>query len=75
MGLNWSFVRSVDPGLLARRVQNDETELLKLIGDILEISRDVLRAVDLNHGGAARLVGLPASHEQPVAYLTGLAVH
>jgi transposase len=31
--------------------------------------------VDLNHGGAALLIGLLVSHGQPVAYLTGLAVH
>lgn len=61
--------------LLSRRVQNDETELLQLIGDVLDISRDALWAVDLNHGGAALLIGLLVSHDQPVAYLTGLAVH
>lgn len=61
--------------LLSRRVLNDETELLQLIGDVLEISTDVLWAVDLNHGGAALLIGLLVSHDQPVAYLTGLAVH
>ncbi|WP_406724030.1 IS110 family transposase [Streptomyces sp. GD-15H] len=61
--------------LLSRRIPNDESELLALIGEVLEISRDVLWAVDLNHGGAALLIGLLASHEQPVAYLTGLAVH
>ncbi|MFE6339105.1 IS110 family transposase [Streptomyces sp. NPDC057798] len=61
--------------LLSRRVENDETELLALISDVLEISRDVLWAVDLNHGGAALLIGLLISHDQPVAYLTGLAVH
>lgn len=61
--------------LLSRRVANDESELLALIGDVLEISRDVLWAVDLNHGGAALLIGLLVSHGQPVAYLTGLAVH
>ena len=32
-------------------------------------------AVDLNHGGAALLIGLLVNHGQPVAYLTGLAVH
>jgi len=36
--------------LLSRRVLNDESELLQLIGDVLEISTDALRAVDLNHG-------------------------
>ncbi|MGP4053030.1 IS110 family transposase [Streptomyces sp. 2A115] len=61
--------------LLSRRVSNDEAELLQLIGDVLEISRDVLWAVDLNHGGAALLIGLLVNHGQPVAYLTGLAVH
>ncbi|MFE6622626.1 IS110 family transposase [Streptomyces sp. NPDC057740] len=61
--------------LLSRRVLNDETELLQLIGDVLEISADVLWAVDLNHGGAALLIGLLLSHGQPMAYLTGLAVH
>ncbi|MDT0399831.1 MULTISPECIES: IS110 family transposase [Streptomyces] len=61
--------------LLSRRVLNDETELLQLIGDVLEISTDVLWAVDLNHGGAALLIGLLLSHGQPMAYLTGLAVH
>ncbi|MER7465391.1 IS110 family transposase [Streptomyces sp. NPDC097981] len=61
--------------LLSRRVANDESELLALIGDVLEISADALWAVDLNHGGAALLIGLLVSHGQPVAYLTGLAVH
>ena len=61
--------------LLSRRVHNDETELLQLIGDVLAISGDVLWAVDLNHGGAALLIGLLVAHGQPVAYITGLAVH
>lgn len=61
--------------LLSRRVQNDEIALLALIGDVLAISDDVLWAVDLNHGGAALLIGLLSAHGQPVAYLTGLAVH
>lgn len=61
--------------LLSRRVHNDETELLELIGDVLAISGDVLWAVDLNHGGAALLIGLLVAHGQHVAYLTGLAVH
>ncbi|MBB4779950.1 transposase [Streptomyces rapamycinicus] len=61
--------------LLSRRVLNDETELLHLIGDVLAISADVLWAVDLNHGGAALLICLLLSHDQPMAYLTGLAVH
>ncbi|MER6091831.1 IS110 family transposase [Streptomyces bluensis] len=61
--------------LLSRRVRNDETELLELLGDVLAISDDALWAVDLNHGGAALLIGLLVAHDQPVAYLTGLMVH
>jgi transposase len=61
--------------LLSRRILNDETELLALIGEVLALSDDVLWAVDLNHGGAALLIGLLIAHDQPVAHLTGLAVH
>lgn len=52
--------------LLSRRIVNDETELLALIGDVLALSDDVLGAVDLNHGGAA-LIGLLIACNQPVA--------
>ncbi|MGW2113145.1 IS110 family transposase, partial [Streptomyces sp. NPDC001948] len=61
--------------LLSRRVLNDETVLLELIGDVLALSEDILWAVDINHGGAALLIGLLLSHGQPMTYLTGLAVH
>lgn len=61
--------------LLSRRVVNDETALLELISDVREISAEVLWAVDLNHGGASLMIALLAGHGQPVAYLTGLAVH
>ncbi len=61
--------------LLSRRVLNDESALLELISDVLEISAEALWAVDLNHGGARLLIALLVAHEQPVAYLTGLAVH
>ncbi len=61
--------------LLSRRVLNDETELLKLVADVLELSQDVLWAVDINHGGAALLLGLLVNHDQHIAYITGLTVH
>lgn len=69
------MINAEDTRLLSRRVHNDETELLELIADVLEISHDALRAVDLNHDGAALLTGLLANHQQPVAYLTGRPVH
>ncbi|MFK0064275.1 IS110 family transposase [Streptomyces sp. NPDC091046] len=61
--------------LLSRRVLNDETILLELIADVLTLSEDVLWAVDINHGGVALLIGLLLDHGQPMAYLTGRAVH
>lgn len=44
--------------LLPRRVLNDESALLELIGDVLDLSEHALWAVDINHGGAALLIGL-----------------
>jgi transposase len=61
--------------LLSRRVLNDEPALLELVSDVLAVSPEVLWAVDLNHGGASLLIALLVGHGQPVAYLTGLAVH
>ncbi|MFC8793385.1 IS110 family RNA-guided transposase [Streptomyces cinereoruber] len=61
--------------LLSRRVLNDETELLQLITDVLEISSDVLWAVDINTGIAALATGLLLNHGQPIAYLTGRTIH
>ncbi|MFE7213291.1 IS110 family transposase, partial [Streptomyces sp. NPDC057611] len=61
--------------LLSRRVLNDEAALLELIRDVLDIDQEVLWAVDVNHGGAALLIGLLLNHGQSMAYLTGLAVH
>ncbi|MPY34691.1 IS110 family transposase [Streptomyces adustus] len=61
--------------LLSRRVQNDEPDLFQLVDDVLAISDDVLWAVDINHGIAALLISLLLNRDQPIAYLTGRAVH
>ncbi|MET7391859.1 IS110 family transposase [Streptomyces sp. NPDC005529] len=61
--------------LLSRRVLNDESALLELIRDVLDIDRDVLWAIDVNHGAAALVIGLLLNHDQSMAYLTGRAVH
>lgn len=61
--------------LLSRRVLNDEPALLGLISDVLAVDVDVRWAVDLNHGAAALLIGILLSQSQPIAYITGLAVH
>ncbi|WP_382464709.1 IS110 family transposase [Streptomyces noursei] len=61
--------------LLPRRVLNDEAALLELIEDALALDTDVLWAVELNHCGAALLIRLLLSHDQPMVYVTGLIVH
>lgn len=61
--------------VLSRRVQNDEPDLLQLVDDVLTMSDDVLWAVDINHGIAALLLGLLLGRNQPIAYLTGRAIH
>jgi transposase len=62
---------------LSRRVANDETALLELLGDVLELSEGepVTWAIDLNAGGAALLIALLAAHGQKVLYIPGRTVH
>jgi hypothetical protein len=42
---------------------------------VLADQGEVLWAVDTSHGCAALLIGLLLAENQPMAYLTGLAVH
>ncbi|MER6474646.1 IS110 family transposase [Streptomyces collinus] len=62
---------------LSRRVDNDETALLKLIADVLELSEgdSVTWAVDLNAGGAALMIALLTDNSQQVLYIPGRTVH
>lgn len=62
---------------LSRRVANDETTLLNLIGDVLALSEDepVTWAIDLNAGGAVLMIALLASNGQQVLYIPGRTVH
>ncbi|UIJ59432.1 IS110 family transposase [Amycolatopsis acidiphila] len=63
--------------LMSRRVLNDETELLRLIADVIALGTDnaVTWAVDLADGGAALLIGLLAAHDQWLLYIPGRAVN
>ncbi|MCZ1020915.1 IS110 family transposase [Streptomyces noursei] len=61
--------------LLSRRVANDEAELLKLIGDVLDLGEEVTWAIDLNAGGAALLIALLVNHGQRLLYIPGRTVH
>jgi transposase len=63
--------------LLSRRVANDEPELLKLIGDVLDLAdgRDVTWALDMAGGGPGLLIALLVNHGQELVYIPGIAVN
>ena len=63
--------------VLSRRVPNSETELLQLLGDVLELAGGdpVTWAVDLNAGGAALWIALLVNHSQKLLYIPGRTVH
>src|SRR5215203_3455049 len=63
--------------LLSRRVNNDEAELLELIGAVVDLADgdQVCWATDLNAGGPALLITLLAAHSQRLLYIPGRVVH
>ena len=63
--------------LLSRRVNNDEAELLELIGAVVDLADgdQVCWATDLKAGGAALLITLLAAHSQRLLYIPGRVVH
>jgi transposase len=60
--------------LFSHRVENDESDLLKLIEEVLCLTAEVLWAVDQPGGGAALLLALLWERDQRVVYIPGLAV-
>jgi transposase len=60
--------------LLSRRVANDESELLKLLADVLALSDEVTWGIDLADGGAALLIDLLLNHGQHTLYIPGRVV-
>ncbi|MGW3635289.1 IS110 family transposase, partial [Streptomyces sp. NPDC005122] len=62
---------------LSRRVANDESVLLQLIGDVLALSEgeQVTWAIDLNSGGAALMIALLTDNGQRVLYIPGRTIH
>jgi transposase len=60
--------------LLSRRVENDETDISKLIDDALLLAEEIVWAVDQPGGGAALLLALLWERDQRVLYIPGLSV-
>jgi predicted NBD/HSP70 family sugar kinase len=61
--------------LLSRRVANDETELLKLLGDVLDLGDEAVWGIDLADGGAALVITVLLNHGQQLLYIPGRAVN
>lgn len=63
--------------LLSRRVADDEPELLKLIGDVLDLADgcQVTWAIDMTGGEPAPLLALLVGHGQEVLYMPGRMVN
>jgi transposase len=60
--------------LLCRKVENDESDLLKLIDEALSLAQEVIWAVDQPGGSAALLLALLWERNQRVLYIPGLTV-
>ncbi|MEU6010435.1 IS110 family transposase [Streptomyces sp. NPDC047453] len=62
---------------LSRRVANDEPELLKPIGDVLDVAEgdEVTWAIDMTGGEPALLLALLLAHSQKVLYIPGRLVN
>jgi hypothetical protein len=58
-------------------VANDEPDLLKLIGDVLDLSdgRTVTWALDMTGGEPALPIALLVNHGQALVYIPGVAVN
>ncbi|MFJ9908135.1 IS110 family transposase [Streptomyces sp. NPDC101152] len=63
--------------VLSRRVANDESELLELICDVLDIAdgERVTWAMDMTGGEPALLIELLIAHGQELVYIPGIAVN
>jgi transposase len=61
--------------LLSRRVANEETELLQLLGDVLDLGEVTAWGIDLADGGAGLVIALLLNHGQHLLYIPGRAVN
>jgi transposase len=60
--------------LLSRKVENDEADILRLIKEILSLTKEIVWAVDQPGGSAALLLALLWERNQRVLYIPGLTV-
>jgi transposase len=61
--------------VFSRRVANDETALLGVIGDVLALAEEVTWAIDLNSSESVLLLTLLLDHGHKVVYVPGIVVN
>jgi transposase len=72
---HWARVVGIEgETLLSRKVENDEADLRKLIGEVLPLAEEVTWAIDQPGGTAALLLALLWERNQRVIYIPGLTV-
>lgn len=72
---HWARVVGIEgETLLSRKVENDEADLRKLIGEVLPLAEEITWATDQPGGTAALLLALLWERNQKVIYSPGLTV-
>jgi hypothetical protein len=72
---HWAHVLDVcATELLSRKVENDEADIARLIGEALSLAEEIVWAVDQPGGSAALLLALLWERSQRVFYVPGLTV-
>jgi transposase len=72
---HWARVVGIEgETLLSRKVENDEADLRKLIGEVLPLAKEITWATDQPGGTAALLLALLWERNQKVIYIPGLTV-
>lgn len=61
--------------VFSRRVANDETALLEIIGNVVGLAQEVVWAIDLNSSESVLLLTLLLDHGQEVVYVPGIVVN
>ncbi|MFC8248620.1 IS110 family RNA-guided transposase, partial [Streptomyces chartreusis] len=61
--------------LLSRRIANEESELLQLLGDVLALGEMTAWGIDLADGGAGLVIAVLLNHGQHLLYIPGRAVN
>jgi len=72
---HWARVVGIEgKTLLSRKVENDEADLHKLIGEVLPLAEEITWATDQPGGTVALLLALLWERNQKVVYIPGLSV-